>query len=200
MPDGVVDVNDNTIIGDANPDYSGGFGLNAYAYGFDLSAVFNYSVGFDVYNANKIQFSTAFQQYRNLSTIMEDGQRWTYLNEATGELVTNPEELAALNANTTMWSPYMQRRVFSDWAVEDGSFLRLNTLSLGYTLPESVLSSIGVKRLRVYSTATNVFIMTDYSGPDPEVSTRRQTPLTPNIDNSAYPRNRQIVFGLNLSF
>jgi len=200
--DGVVDINDQEIIGDANPDVSGGFVLNARAYGFDLTAAFNYSIGNDVYNANKIEFTTANQnnQYRNLSTIMADGNRWTNLDPVTGTLVTDPTQLEALNANTTMWSPYMSRYVFSDWAVEDGSFLRLNTLTLGYTVPEKMISQIGLSNLRFYATANNVFIVTNYSGLDPEVSTRRRTPLTPGVDYSPYPRSRQLVFGLNLNF
>ena len=200
--DGVVDIDDQTIIGNANPDHTGGMVLSAYAYGFDFSAAFNWSVGNDIYNANKIEFTTSNQngQYRNLSTIMADGNRWTNLDPATGQLVTDPTQLEALNANTTMWSPYMSRFVFSDWAVEDGSFLRLNTLTLGYTAPEKFLSPIGVSRLRFYVTANNVFIITNYSGLDPEVSTRRRTPLTPGVDYSPFPRSRQVVFGLNLNF
>lgn len=200
--DGIVDVNDNTVIGNANPKHTGGMVLNARVHGFDLTAAFNWSVGNDIYNANKVEFNTANQngQYRNLSTVMADGQRWTNLNPATGQLATDPAELEALNANTTMWSPFMQNFVFSDWAVEDGSFLRLNTLTLGYTLPASALSDLGISTLRLYATANNVFIITNYSGLDPEVSTRRRTPLTPGVDYSPYPRSRQIVFGLNLNF
>ena len=200
--DGLVTVDDNTIIGDSNPTHTGGFVINANAKGFDLSAAFNWSVGNDVYNANKIEFTTSNQngQYRNLSTIMADGNRWTNLDPTTGQLVTDPAQLTALNANTTMWSPYMSRFVFSDWAVEDGSFLRLNAITLGYTAPESLISKIGVSKLRLYATANNVFIITNYSGLDPEVSTRRKTPLTPGVDYSPFPRSRSIVFGLNLNF
>jgi hypothetical protein len=131
---------------------------------------------------------------------MADGNRWTNLDPVSGQLVTDPVQLEAMNANTTMWSPYMSRFVFSDWAVEDGSFLRLNTLTLGYTVPESLISQIGISKLRFYATANNVFIITDYSGLDPEVSTRRRTPLTPGVDYSPFPRSRQLVFGLNLNF
>ncbi len=200
--DGIVDVNDNSIIGNANPTHTGGMVLNARVYGFDLSAAFNWSVGNDIYNANKIEFNTANQngQYRNLTTLMADGNRWTNLDPSTGQLVTDPSQLEAINANTSMWSPYMQNRVFSDWAVEDGSFLRLNTLTLGYTLPDSALSGLSISKLRLYVTANNVFVITNYSGLDPEVSTRRNTPLTPGVDYSPYPRSRQVVFGLNLNF
>jgi TonB-linked SusC/RagA family outer membrane protein len=200
--DGLVNNSDLTIIGNANPKATGGFAINANAYGFDFSAAFNYSIGNDVYNANKIEFTTSNQngEYRNLSTEMADGKRWTNLNVETGELVKDPTALAALNANTTMWSPFMSRFVFSDWAVEDASFLRLNTLTLGYTSPASLINALGISKLRFYLTGTNIFVWTKYSGPDPEVSTRRNTPLTPGVDYSAYPRSRQLVFGLNLSF
>ncbi|MBZ9630016.1 TonB-dependent receptor [Salegentibacter sp. LM13S] len=200
--DGVVDINDNSIIGDSNPDFTGGFVLDAYAYGFDFTAAFNFSVGNDVYNANKVQYATANEnsQYRNLSTIMGDGSRWTNLNPETGQLITDPDALTAANTNTTMWSPNMRSYVFSDWAIEDGTFLRLNTLSLGYTIPSSLISKYNITKLRFYATASNVFILTNYSGLDPEVSTRRSTPLTPGVDYSPFPRNRQVVFGLNLNF
>jgi TonB-linked SusC/RagA family outer membrane protein len=199
--DGIVNSKDLSIIGNANPKHTGGLVINANAYGFDLSAAFNWSYGNDVYNANKIEFTTASQngQYRNLSTIMADGNRWTNL-DASGQRVTDPAALQALNANTTMWSPFMKNFVMSDWAIEDGSFLRLNTLSLGYTVPKSVVSKLGVSKMRFYATGNNVFILTKYSGLDPEVSTRRNTPLTPGVDYSPYPRSRQLVFGLNLNF
>lgn len=202
--DGVVNLSDQTVIGNANPKNTGGFVVNANAYGFDLSAAFNWSYGNDVYNANKIEFSSATSnpngQYRNLGTDMADGTRWTNLDPLTGVLVTDPSALAALNANTTMWSPFMRQYVLSDWAVEDGSFIRLNTVSLGYTFPKSFIGKIGLSNLRFYATGNNVFVLTKYSGLDPEVSTRRRTPLTPGVDSSPYPRSRQVIFGLNLSF
>ncbi|WP_194765970.1 SusC/RagA family TonB-linked outer membrane protein [Tamlana sp. I1] len=200
--DGDITADDQTVIGNVNPDFTGGLTINANAYGFDFSAAFNWSVGNDVYNANKIEFTTSNEngQYRNLSTEMGDGVRWTNLDPASGQLVTDPTQLAAMNENTTMWSPYMSRYVFSDWAVEDGSFLRLNTISLGYTVPERYLSDVGIGKLRFYLSANNVFVLTNYSGLDPEVNTRRKTPLTPGVDYSPYPKSRQLVFGLNLNF
>lgn len=200
--DGIITAADRTIIGNANPKYTGGFTLNGNAYGFDLSASFNFSYGNDVYNANKIYTTThtANSQYTNLSTIMADGVRWNNIDQATGALVTDPVQLAALNENTTMWSPLMRSNLLTDWAIEDGSFLRLNTLSLGYTLPDDLVSKIGLSKLRLYGTANNVFVITNYSGLDPEVSTRRSTPLTPSVDYSPYPRSRQFVMGLNLNF
>lgn len=200
--DGNVTIDDRAIIGNANPKHTGGVVINGYAFGFDLTAAFNWSVGNDIYNANKIEYTTSTPQtqYKNLSSMQAIGKRWTNIDPATGAIVTDPTALASLNENTTMWSPYMARYVFSDWAVEDGSFLRLNTLTLGYTLPSSLSSKIKAQNLRFYVTGYNVFVLTDYSGPDPEANTRRRTALTPGVDYSAYPRSKQIVVGLNFNF
>lgn len=201
-PDGIVDGFDQTFIGNALPKHTGGITLNAYAYGFDLTANFNWSYGNQVYNANKIEFTSATPntQYRNLIGEMADGRRWTNIDWATGQIITDAATLEAMNANTTMWSPYMNRFMFTDWAVEDGSFLRLNTLTLGYTLPADLTTKLKIKNLRLYATGYNVGLFTNYSGFDPEVSTRRRTPYTPGVDYSAYPRSRQVVFGLNFNF
>ena len=189
------------VIGNANPTHTGGFFLNLRAYGFDLSANFNWSYGNDIYNANKIEYtSTSKFNSRNMIDIMADGNRWTNLNQTTGQLITDPDALAAANATTTMWSPYMRKFVLTDWAVEDGSFLRLNTLTLGYTLPSMLTKKVLLQNCRFYVTGYNVFCWTNYSGFDPEVDTRRAVPYTPGVDWSAFPRSRQLVFGVNLTF
>lgn len=198
--DKIIDDKDKTIIGDANPLHTGGFTINTRFKNFDLTAAFNWSYGNDVYNANKIEYTSSSKyQYRNMISEMRDGQRWTNLLP-NGTITNDVNELAELNRNTTMWSPYTKQFVFSDWAVEDGSFLRLNTLTLGYTLPKTLTKKFLVQNLRFYATAYNVFCWTNYSGFDPEVSTRRKTALTPGVDYSAYPKSRQFVFGVNLNF
>ena len=193
---------DKRVIGDANPLHTGGFNINARLYGFDLTANFNWSYGNDIYNANKIEYtSTSKYLYRNLTSDMAGGKRWNNV-DAAGNLVTNMAQLAEMNQNTTMWSPYTDKYIFSDWAVEDGSFLRLNTLTLGYTMPTTLVKKVGINNLRFYVTAYNVFCLTSYSGYDPEVSTSRRngSNLTPGVDYSAYPKSRQFVVGLNLNF
>ncbi len=198
--DGVVNLNDRTIIGNTMPLHTGGFSVNGRVYGFDFAAYFNWSYGNDVYNANKIEYtSTSKYSSRNMIDIMASGNRWTNLR-SDGTLSYDPAELQAMNANTTMWSPYMSAYALSDWAVEDGSFLRLSTVTLGYTLPEEISKKLKMKKLRVYASGNNVFLITNYTGFDPEVSTRRRTGLTPGVDYSAYPRSRSIVFGLNVNF
>ncbi len=198
--DNIISDTDQKIIGDVNPDFTGGFALNARLYGFDLSANFNFSVGNDCYNANKIEYtSTSKYQYRNMIDIMADGKRWTNLN-ADGTLCNDLSQLAQLNATTTMWSPYMKSMVLTDWAIENASFLRLNTLTLGYTLPKALTQKAYINSLRFYVSAYNVFCLTNYSGYDPEADCIRKTNLTPGVDYSGYPRSRQFVVGLNLNF
>ncbi|MDR0658179.1 MAG: TonB-dependent receptor [Mediterranea sp.] len=203
--DGGLTVLDNDegkeIIGNANPKHTGGGFLSARVYGFDLTANFNWSYGNDIYNANKLEYTeTSRNNNRNMIAIMKWGERWTNLDLNTGELITDPAQLTAANATTTMWSPYTRKHQLTDWAVEDGSFLRLNTLTLGYTFPKNLLRKVKIENLRIYVTGYNIALWTNYSGFDPEVDTRRNLPYTPGVDYSAYPRSRQLVYGLNLTF
>ena len=94
----------------------------------------------------------------------------------------------------------MSKFILTDWALEDASFLRLNTLTLGYTLPAKLTKQVGINSLRFYVTGYNLITITDYSGYDPEADGVRRTALTPNCDYSCYPRSRQFVVGLNLNF
>ena len=200
---GTITTADRQIIGDTNPTCIGGFNINARAYGFDLAANFNWSIGNDVYNANKLQYTQTGKAnvYWNLIDEMAAGKRWTYIN-ANGELLdfNKADELAALNVNTTMWTPYTSKYIFTDYGVEKASFLRLSTLTLGYSLPKSLIKKVYINSLRVYATCYNVFCITNYSGSDPEVSSIRRTNLTPGVDYSAYPKSRQFVIGMNVNF
>ena len=199
--DGKIDANDKVVIGNALPLGTGGFNLSGYLYGFDFSANFNYVFGNNIYNANKIEFahSRKFKK-RNLLSSMEVANRWTNIDWETGEQITDAETLDALNAGTTMWSPACQNAIFTDWAVEDGSFLRLQSATIGYTLPEKWTMKIKMQKLRFYVTGTNLFCLTNYSGYDPEVDTRRSTPLTPGVDFAAYPKSIGFVAGANITF
>ncbi|MGN1219181.1 MAG: SusC/RagA family TonB-linked outer membrane protein, partial [Phocaeicola sp.] len=192
---------DKTIIANTVPDWQGGFSLSGYFWGVDVSANFNYAFGYQVYNANKIEF-TSSRKYsnRNLLKEMSTENRWTNIDWTTGQLIEDPDALAAANAGTTMWSPCIGNAVISDWAMEDGSFLRLQSATIGYTFPEKWMSKAHIRKLRIYVTGSNLFCLTKYSGYDPEVNTRRDTPLSPGVDYSAYPKSRGVVFGVNLTF
>ncbi|MGV8096573.1 MAG: SusC/RagA family TonB-linked outer membrane protein [Mangrovibacterium sp.] len=198
----VDQTNDRVIIGNANPKHTGGFGLNAQYKGFDLSAFFNWVYGNDIYNANKLEYTAARsgRNFKNLLDIMNSDNRFTYIDENTGLRVTDPEQLKEMNKNATIWSPAHSLVRLHSWAIEDGSFLRLNNLTIGYSLPSSLLSKIKVEQLRIYVTGYNLWVWTNYSGYDPEVDTRRSTPLTPGVDYNAYPRSRTYNVGLNLTF
>ena len=201
--DGVIDLNhDREVLGCVQPKMTGGFSLTAQIYGFDLAAYFNYNLGSKVYNANKIEFTSTFntRKYGNLLGIMRD--RFTYIDQETGTTLLNDiDALRAANQNAKIWTPTnITRGIMTDWALEDGSFLRLSNVTLGYTFPKSWTTKIGMQQLRIYCTGTNLFCWTNYSGYDPEVDTRRSTPMTPNVDYSAFPRARQFVVGANITF
>ncbi|MDR3218001.1 MAG: TonB-dependent receptor [Dysgonamonadaceae bacterium] len=198
----VDQANDRVIIGNANPKHTGGFGLNGQYKGFDMSVFCNWVYGNDIYNANKLEYtaSRSGRTYKNLLTTMNPNDRFSYLDRTTGLLITDWEQLKEMNKNATIWSPAHSLTRLHSWAVEDGSFLRLNNLTIGYSLPSSLLSKIKVEQLRIYVTGYNLWVWTNYSGYDPEVDTRRSTPLTPGVDYNAYPRSRSYNVGLNLTF
>ena len=199
--DGKVTVADRKVIGNATPDFTGGFNFSGYLYGFDFSANFNYMVGNQVYNANKVEFTSSRKfSNRNLINMMDVDKRWSNIDWTTGEIISDAATLKQVNAGKTMWTPTIGTAVFSDWAVEDASFLRLQSATIGYTLPEELTKKVHLRRARVYVTGTNLFCLTKYSGYDPEVDTRRATPLTPGVDYSAYPKSIGFVAGVNLTF
>ena len=191
---------DRTIIGNTNPLHTGGVNFNATYKGLDLSLFFNWVYGNKVYNANKIDF-TSYRgvSYTNMLGMMDYQNRFKYM-DLNGNLVTDPAALTALNKDATIWSPFMGKPVVTSWAIEDGSFLRLNNVTLGYTLPKKISAKVGMTQCRFYFTVYNAWILTNYSGYDPEVSTVRGSPLTPGVDYSAYPRSRSYTLGVNLSF
>ncbi len=195
--DGKIDANDQTVIGNANPKMVGGLNQQFAYKGFDASIFVNFVLGNDIYNANKIEFTsnTANTAFNNLLGSM--GNRYRLI-EADGSAITTLDRLREVNQNANIWTP-TRNLVFHSWAVEDGSFLRINNLTFGYTLPKALTARAKVQTLRFYVTLNNLYTFTKYSGYDPEVNTRRATPLTPGVDYAAYPRSRAFLMGLNLS-
>jgi len=197
-----VNAKDKVVIGNANPKHTGGFTLTAQYKGLDFSAFFNWVYGNDIYNANKLNFSNyqSGRLYKNLLSFMNSDNRFTYVSKETGLVVDDPVQLQAMNANATMWSHAHTTTQLHSWAVEDGSFLRLNNVTIGYSFPKDILKKIKLEQLRVYVTGYNIWTWTKYSGYDPEVDSRRSTPLTPGVDWSAYPRSRTFNMGVNVTF
>ncbi len=211
--DGEITADDRQIIGSTLPAAQGGFGFNARYHGFDANIFFNWSLGNDVYNTGKIQYNQFRRvNYGNLLETMSIDNRFTYLDVdgsytgTPGGIVTDLDQLAELNEGKNIWSHYsfgIAQAVITDWAVEDGSFLRLNNLNVGYTLPTTLTESVGISSLRLYLTGNNLLVWTNYTGFDPEVSTSRSssyTALTPGVDYSSFPRSRSYTFGVNVTF
>ncbi len=181
--DGIINLSDYTVIGNPNPNFTGGFNNNFEYKGFDLNLFFQFSYGNDVINSNKIAFEYGYNVRDNTNQYASYADRWT---------PENP------NSNIPRVEGY-GGRVYSSRLIEDASFLRLKTLSLGYSLPSKTAQSVKLKALRIYASAQNLFTWTAYSGVDPEVSTRHTT-LTPGFDYSPYPRVKTIILGLNTTF
>lgn len=175
---------DVTVIGDPNPDFIGGFSNNFQYKGFDLNVLFQFSYGNDALNMNKYKFSGGDVISLNTNSFADYENRWT---------VDNPD------SNIPRLGGFGTLTVFPSRFIEDASFLRLKTVSLGYTIPTHILKAVNIKSLRVYFTAQNLYTWTKYSGLDPEVSTRNSA-LTPAMDWSPYPRAKSFVFGLNVTF
>ncbi|QEC43389.1 SusC/RagA family TonB-linked outer membrane protein [Pseudobacter ginsenosidimutans] len=194
----ITNDSDRVVLGNANPKFTGGWNNQFQYKNFDLSVFVNFVYGNDVYNANKIEWTDASFPHLNMLSVMKD--RWRNIDD-NGNLVTDPAELTKLNPNPKMWTPNNGQRYFlTSYAIEDGSFLRLNNITLGYTLPKKISTKARISNLRVYGTVNNLHTWTNYSGYDPEVTARRTDPLTPGVDFAAYPRAVTWVFGLNVTF
>jgi hypothetical protein len=177
-----IDANDQTIVGNPNPKHIGGFSNN-FSYGpFDLNVFLQWSYGNDILNANRIVFEGA-EARPSLNMFKTYENRWSLENQ---------------NSDLPVAGGYGPN-VFSDRNIEDGSFLRLKTVSLGYNLPSAVTKKLKIQSARFNVSAQNLVTWTNYSGLDPEVSVRHSA-LTPGFDWSPYPRARTITFGMNLTF
>ena len=200
--DGEINSSDRVALGSVLPVVTGGFNLSMQLYDFDLSAAFSFSAGNKLYNGDKLAITQRIQKqyYKNMLASCSPGQAWTNIDWETGEFIKDPDQLMEVNKNCTSPSPYVKNNYMSDTYLEDASFLRFNTLTIGYTIPRKITQWAHISKLRIYATASNLFCLTKYSGYDPEVNCRRNNPLTPGIDYSAYPKSISIIGGINLSF
>jgi len=214
--DGVVDARDRKILGNNQPKAFGGLTQTFKYKNWDASIFLNYRIGGSIVNDNKLEYASGYTPQANMLAEMEN--RWKVVNPVNGVTYQNyspgnktivgvdPTTLAAFNQGASIWLPSIgsSSSAFtpSSYALEDGSFLRVNNITIGYALPvtASIMRKTGLTRFRIYATVNNVAILTSYSGFDPEVNTKRATPLTPGVDYSAYPRSRGYVCGINLNF
>ena len=180
--DGIITTADRTVIGNAIPKWYGGI-TNTFAWkGIDFSFMFQFNYGNDIYNATRLYATQSRNGRRNM--LAEVADRWTETNASN--LVPSTKG-------------YVTNDVYSRF-VEDGSFLRLKNVTLGYTLPKKWTQKAYIKRMRVYATGQNLFCISGYSGYDPEVSTAGNNPMTPGLDWGAYPKSRVFTFGIDLQF
>ncbi|QJD94601.1 TonB-dependent receptor [Mucilaginibacter robiniae] len=210
--DGVITSADQTILGNTNPKITGGLNQMFTYKGFDASIFINFQAAAKVLNASKIEFSNGYTANTNLLGTAKDRWRTVDANgNVTQKLVTvngstvavgaAPAVLDALNANAKTSIPVTGAAAFyvtSD-DVENAAFARVNNVTLGYTFSPALLRRVSVKKLRVFVTANNLAIVTSYTGFDPDVNTRRATPVTPGVDYSSYPRSHTYLMGVNLT-
>ena len=171
---GTLDANDRTMIGKPNPDWTYGFTLSADWKGLDFSAFFQGSIGNDIYKLYR-RSNVTFGNYDK-----------SWLNRWHGEGTSNwvPRVIDGDNNNYQV----------SNFFVEDGSYMRLKVLQIGYSLPGQMLQRVGVKGLRFFVQGENLFTITNYSGYDPEVGTRD------GFDGGTYPQARTYTIGANITF
>lgn len=177
--DGVISASDRTYIGDPNPDFTFGLTNNFSWKGFNLNILLQGSVGNDIYNVSRMETEGMYDG-KNQSTKVLD--RW----RVPGQITSVPK--AGWNIKN------------SSYFVEDGSYLRVKSISLSYDVPKRIISKLGISRLQPYFTASNLLTWTSYSGMDPEVNQYGNNGAVQGLDWGTYPLNRSFVFGLKLEF
>lgn len=205
---GTITTADTYVLGEMTPRSTGSFNINGRWKNLDFAANFNYVIGGHILNywslmstygakdnyfgANRLSFvSGAYSPYR-----------W---NNGQLEFVSDPTELAQMNANASMHTPSSMVGMLFDRWLEDASYLRLKNLTIGYTFPKTWASKVGMKNIRAYVTASNLLTFTKYTGLDPEVNTNSRSYTggayfpTPGVDNNAYPIARTYTIGLNVT-
>ena len=201
-PDGKITIDDTYVFGSMTPPASGALNLQARWKNFDLTANFNYVLGGHVMNTPALTQLYGSKDNRfgaNRFAFVADCFSPYKWNNGELEFVNDPTELKAMNANAKYWSPTSMVGLLVDKYLEDGSFLRLRNLSVGYTLPANFARKIAMKSARIYLTATNLFTLTKYTGLNPEVSIGGSS-TTPGVDSGGYPISRTYTVGLNVTF
>lgn len=182
--DGTVNDMDKGLMGRSLPIHSGGFSNNFGYKNFDLNIFLQWNYGNTIYNANRLIFEGNGINVYDLNQFASYNDRWT------------PENQNNIYFRTSGAGPVGRN---STRVLEDGSYLRLKTVSLGYNFPKQFIKTLSLSNLRVNISAQNLLTITNYTGFDPEVAVRNSV-LTPGLDYSAYPQTRSFVFGINATF
>lgn len=201
--DGVINAEDCQFIGNPEPKFTWGFG-NTFTYkGFDLNIQFSGAFGGKALNLTRMRI----EDPRNKSNILRSSLNVAEIGLIDPNLPADDyRNLHVINAGSTTL-PAIQRsdananfNRISDLFVEDASYIRLQNISLGYTLPSKVLRSLYLSNLRVYFSAQNLFTISKYKGLDPEVGAMYGDALMTGVDYARYPSPRIYTFGLNVAF
>jgi hypothetical protein len=179
--DGILSSDDRTIIGNPEADFSFGISLGASYKGFDFSALFTGTYGNDMLNAISPYISTGEGYYNSYAGLIDDA--WS------GEGTTNSQPIIKSEDNNNNFR-------YSDYYIEDGSHIKLKNIQLGYTLPQNISSKIKVGNVRIYIGAENLFVLTKFSGLDPDIG---GSATSRGIDWGHYPLPRQINFGIKVT-
>lgn len=200
--DGKINSDDQTVIGNPNPDFTFGFN-NSFSYGpFALDVFMIGSVGGDILNYSRARNEQMISNFDNQSLTVQNRARTQLI--AGGTDINNINEVELINPNTNMprfdnggenFNHYMSTR----W-LEDGTYVRIQNVKLAYTLPSSLTSKARISRVQFYGNIQNVATFTKYSGLDPQIGAFNQSPLQQNIDMGRYPSPRVYTLGVNLDF
>lgn len=200
--DGVIDTDDQTFIGNPNPDFT--FGLNnSFNYGaFEFGVYLTGSYGADILNHTRSVLEGQTGIFINQASTVFGRAQFKYL-DPNGS-TTDPANVVLANPGTNIPRPTTndnnRNNRMSDRFIENGSYLRLQTLRLGYTLPSSLTKRVKMERLKVYANVSNLAVWSNYSGYDPEIGAFNQSSLVQNVDMGRYPTPRMFTLGLDVDF
>lgn len=205
-------------LGNTIAPVTGGFGFNGTVGSFDFNVFCNYSAGNKIINGTKLAlaFNAGSAKGYNINNDFRVGNRYTWIDPETGLNLGKPasstvelygaeglmSRLNELNAGANIFNPAAVTTMqLIDYAVEDASFLRIQNITVGYTLPKKWVNKAFMQNVRIYATGYNLFCITKYSGCDPEVDTSsKKNAMTPGVDYAAYPKSRSFVAGVNVTF
>ena len=196
--DGLLTNDDRINIGSALPKFTGGMRTELTYLNFSLNAFFNFSYGNQIFNQNA--WTMTDMSGNNGNNVYQRAYDDRYIILST---VTDASKLAAIKANnlvtkTAAAGALLDRREVSDYYIEDGSFIRLKDINIGYTLPNALLKKMKVSNLKVYVNLQNMATWTNYTGLNPEVNTGNLS--TRGLDNGSYPLFKNYRFGINATF
>lgn len=191
--DGAINSADRRIVGNVQPDFFGGWSNNVSYKGFDLAVMLQFVVGNEIFNHSRASYENLGYDRLGIPQWfpLPDGNNWTGARDRWQQ-PGDKTDIPRASLSNVNWREYSSR-----W-LEDGSYLRVKNVTLGYSVPSSVLDAVGISRLRLYAQGTNLFTFTGYTGFDPEVNQNARNPLVAGSDFGTLPQTRTVLFGINL--